>query len=213
MDNFPAIPYRLTTEDKLATSRLYYCSNHLADATGNRHTCPACVRHDINVRHGSLYKLVHLLSAGDLDATVCGIAKRPFVSTSKPSRVTCPDCLIVDYTNKHGNPIDNWEPAPAPKPEPAEPPHVGPQHEHDCEACIFLGSRSYAGQMHDLFWCPPNKFNERGNVIARRGPLGDYVSGMDFIDREPMLAVAAILALKAGHLSMGDILGTRVHRN
>ncbi len=88
-----------------------------------------------------------------------------------------------------------------PKPEPAVPPHVGPHWEHDCEACIYLGSRYGSGGQWDLYYCPPNKFNDLPNVVARRGEMGDYVSGMSFLDREPMLAVAAILALKQGHLA------------
>lgn len=99
---------------------------------------------------------------------------------------------------------------PAPAPEPAERPkydrHNGPHWEHDCEACIFLGSRPHYDREYDLYFC--NAGNTR-NVIARHGIMGDYVSGMPFLDREPMLAVAAILALKAGHFTIGDILGTR----
>lgn len=203
----PRVPSKLTPTQKHEVVSLYYCPLHYAGATGNVNSCPICVRGYIKRHHGADvfdHTPVHLAPEDDPDATVCGLP-RPFVSTSYPRRVTCPDCLIVDYFNQEGvtNPLDNWEPAPLPpKPEPAEPLHAGPQHEHDCHACIFLGSRSYAGQMHDLFFCPPNKFNERGNLIARRGPLGDYVSGMDFVDREPMLAVAAILALRGGHMSL-----------
>lgn len=105
------------------------------------------------------------------------------------------------------------DPAPPPlppKPEPAERPKYdrrnGPHWEHDCEACIFLGSRPHYDREYDLYFC--NAGNTR-NVIARHGIMGDYVSGMPFLDREPMLAVAAILALKAGHFTIGDILGTR----
>jgi hypothetical protein len=106
------------------------------------------------------------------------------------------------------------DPAPPPlppKPEPAEPPHVGPHWEHDCEACIYLGSMPHYDKQYDLYWCPPNKFNERGNVIARHGIMGDYVSGIDWIDREPMLAIAAVLAMKAGHLTYADVVTTRNH--
>lgn len=201
------VPSKLTIADKEACIRLYFCADHYAGATGNVNSCPMCVRGYIKRRHGAdvfEHTPVHIAPDYGLGPAVCGV-KRPFTGATNPRRVTCPDCLIVDYFNQEGvtNPLDNWEPAPLPpKPEPAEPPHMGPQHEHDCDACIFLGSRSYAGQMHDLFFCPPNKFNERGNLIARRGPLGDYVSGMDFVDREPMLAVAAILALRGGHMSL-----------
>ena len=100
--------------------------------------------------------------------------------------------------------------APPSKPKPAERPkydrHNGPHWEHDCDACIFLGSRPHYDREYDLYFC--NAGNTR-NVIARHGTMGDYLSGMSFLDREPMLAVAAILALKAGHFTIGDILGTR----
>jgi hypothetical protein len=203
----------LTLDQKLSAIRLYFCADHYPGGVGNKHTCPVCVRDNIGRRHGASAPMsgliaVHLTeSAGD---SICG-KSRPYVGTSERRRVTCPDCLIVDYTSAPGNdPLDSWTPPPpSPKPEPAEPPHVGPHWEHDCETCIYLGTRYGSGRQWDLYFCPPNKFNERGNVIARRGPLGDYVSGMGFVDREPMLAVAAILAMKAGHLTYADVVTTR----
>lgn len=113
----------------------------------------------------------------------------------------------IDVLRDSPNPLDaGWtSPPPAPKPEPAEPPHTGPHWEHDCELCIYLGSRSHCEWEYDLYVCPPNKFNDLPNLVARRGEMGDYVSGLSWVDREPMLAVAAILAMRQGHMSPSAI--------
>lgn len=58
-----------------------------------------------------------------------------------------------------------------------------PIHEHDCDECHFLGN--YEGEM-DLY------YHKRGDetVIARYGEMGDYMSGLYFVDRNPALAEA-----------------------
>lgn len=252
------VPSKLSTDQKEEVIRLYYCSLHYYGATGNVNTCPMCVRGYIKRHHGADvldHTPVHLAPQDDPDNTTCGLA-RPFVSTSFPRRVTCPDCLIVDYFEQEGvtNPVDNWEPAPLPpkpepgriigyhcathnfhctgkmalqlhvngtfgdcaagpvredaepsllppKPEPAEPPHVGPHWEHDCESCIYLGSVPHCDRQYDLYWCPPEGADATGNIVARHGIMGDYVSGMNWILREPILATAAVMAMRQGHLS------------
>ena len=207
------IPGALSLEHKEAAIRMCYCPDHWNGGNGTVYSCPVCVRSSIRARRGAdALRLhpVHLVGKDDAgqddpDNTICGLV-RPFASTPFHPRVTCPDCLIVDYMRSEGL-IDN-DPAPLPpKWEPAEPPHSGPKWEHDCPGCIYLGSRSHYEYEYDLYYCPPNKFSAKPNLVARRGVDGDYVSGLDWVEREPMLAVAAILALREGHLSLAVLRG------
>ncbi|UYL87470.1 hypothetical protein SEA_PUREGLOBE5_107 [Arthrobacter phage Pureglobe5] len=70
----------------------------------------------------------------------------------------------------------------------------GPHWEHDCEGCVYLGTRWLTVQW-DLYFCNQGG---RPTVVARRGEHGDYISGIEFIDREPMLALAYVRAVQAG---------------
>lgn len=103
------------------------------------------------------------------------------------------------------------KPSLPPKPEPAEPPHDGPHWRHDCDACIYLGSLPHYDKQYDLYWCPPNKFMEEGNLVARHGTMGDYVSGMSWLLREPILATAAIFAMREGHLAASVLRDRPMH--
>lgn len=51
-----------------------------------------------------------------------------------------------------------------------------PRYPHNCGKCIFLGRH----EQWDLYHCA-NGINE--TVIARKGPDGDYMSGMRFAER------------------------------
>lgn len=195
------IPPELTAEHKEAAVRMCYCPDHWHMGNGTEFSCPVCVRQDIDKRHPEAITReipIHLIPA-DQSGPVCGGTwVRGHIDHKE---VTCPDCLIVDYMRTEG--LIGAEPEP-----PAESIriHGGPHWEHDCDRCIFLGSRPGSGREWDLYWCPPNPLMSKGNVIARHGIMGDYVSGMEWIDREPMLAVAAILAMRTGHLSPSAIV-------
>jgi hypothetical protein len=45
-----------------------------------------------------------------------------------------------------------------------------PFHEHDCDACIFLGRYKGASKV-DLYYCPDHE-----EFVARYGQVGDYYS-------------------------------------
>jgi hypothetical protein len=64
------------------------------------------------------------------------------------------------------------------------------RHEHDCACCTYLGQH----EQYDLHYCGRG----RPTVIARFGPDGDYLSGMDFaIDGSiPVLTEALHRAIK-----------------
>jgi len=76
-----------------------------------------------------------------------------------------------------------------------------PVHVHDCGSCVFLGTRSGNGKRYDLYYCPSREESTIPSVIARYGADADYISGLEFISIEPMLAQAFVLALQAGHIS------------
>lgn len=67
-----------------------------------------------------------------------------------------------------------------------------PQHLHDCEECVFLGTH----ENYDLYYCSANP-----TVIARYGSEGDYISGLVFAERIPALNVAADRAITVGLLT------------
>lgn len=155
--------------------------------------------------------------------------------TTDRTRVECPDCLIVGYIQRYVEapedpkvtskftepplvtspykevPVD-WSRKPiaevvaeAERRREARN-HQSPHWEHDCDSCEYLGSRSHCDREYDLYYCPPSKFSKgKPNLIARHGLLGDYVSGLDWIDREPILALAFVLALRQGRIVTADI--------
>lgn len=57
-----------------------------------------------------------------------------------------------------------------------------PVHEHDCDACQFLGHIDG----HDLYWHP----NTPTTYIARYGAGPDYTSGPGTSDYQPLLKIA-----------------------
>lgn len=67
-----------------------------------------------------------------------------------------------------------------------------PQHQHDCDECVFLGVHN----KYDLYFCEVTP-----TVIARYGVDGDYISGLAFITSVPELAVAAVRAIAKGLLT------------
>lgn len=71
-----------------------------------------------------------------------------------------------------------------------------PQHLHDCEECVFLGTQ----ENYDLYYCSANP-----TVIARYGSDGDYLSGLILTERIPVLAVAAERAIAAGVLTVEQL--------
>jgi hypothetical protein len=91
-----------------------------------------------------------------------------------------------------------------------------PQFDHDCSACIFLGSVSYSKDSEeykksrykitdfDLYFCP----SELNLLIARYGSDGDYFDRDSYelddqvnIDKFPGLVEARKRAIELGHLS------------
>jgi hypothetical protein len=84
--------------------------------------------------------------------------------------------------------------------------HEGPHWTHDCDSCDYLGSETDAqGRWNDLYYCPPNAWSRRPNLIARHGEMGDYTSGMEWVGRDGMLALAFVLALRAGKIRTADL--------
>lgn len=79
---------------------------------------------------------------------------------------------------------------------------IKPVYEHDCEACKWLGPFEFEGQHYELYY-----HDEPKTVIARFGPDGDYVSGLSFIDVDPVITEAAIRAVSEGHLKYEDVAG------
>jgi hypothetical protein len=85
-----------------------------------------------------------------------------------------------------------------------------PNHQHDCSACIYLGSirdrenaaAGYQDRFIDLYLCPKGT----KTVIGRYGIDGEYTSGLGFADSSPVLAVAAMRAQILGHLTLDDII-------
>lgn len=67
------------------------------------------------------------------------------------------------------------------------------QHEHDCGECVFLGNIT-TDRVYDLYF--HSEINE--TVIARWGSEGDYISGLPFADRVPVLAIALVRAQRLG---------------
>lgn len=57
-----------------------------------------------------------------------------------------------------------------------------PHHQHDCDACIYLGSSTKqsswlppdSNQAWDFYYCPATIGD--GSIIARHGEYGDYYS-------------------------------------
>jgi hypothetical protein len=130
------------------------------------------------------------------------------IITTEQGAVTCPDCLnIMSREAEKNMPITSdtpeapFEERPIPLQEEITEAHrhdwdmaEGPHWPHDCEGCTYLGTRWMSVQW-DLYHCGQGR---RPTVIARRGEGGDYISGIEFIDREPMLALAYVRAVQAG---------------
>jgi hypothetical protein len=150
--------------------------------------------------------LRHFAESAGGGYTRCGVERGKGVTpcTDMWSLVTCPDCL-----NIHSR--ESEIPMPEETPEDgigygseqeritAEHRHDwnmvdGPTHVHDCEECIYLGTKYFVAT-YDLYWCSQGT---RPTVIARRGEAGDYESGLDFVDRTPIMALAYVRALQAG---------------
>lgn len=71
-----------------------------------------------------------------------------------------------------------------------------PKHEHDCDRCNFVGNYTHNGEELDLYHCVGGFDGE--TVIARYGEMGDYMSGLYFVDRNPALAEALARAEALG---------------
>jgi len=71
-----------------------------------------------------------------------------------------------------------------------------PVHEHDCDICTFLGHARGV----DLWYHPQVGTGPRETVIARRGPDGDYKSGLPLAAADPDLWAARVLAEARGML-------------
>ncbi len=51
-----------------------------------------------------------------------------------------------------------------------------PQHEHDCDRCVFIKNGLVAGGLQDWWLCPSAVAPDGGSLIARFGVDGDYAS-------------------------------------
>lgn len=66
------------------------------------------------------------------------------------------------------------------------------RYEHDCDECDFLGR--FEGD--DLYFCD---IEYNPTVISRHSSRpDDYISGMDFVEKIPVLAIAHTLAVRRG---------------
>ena len=77
---------------------------------------------------------------------------------------------------------------------------LGPQFEHDCDHCIFLGR--YDGQ--DLYFHPQRSQIQGDTVISRYGVDGDYSSGLMF-GKEKKLGDPGIQHLRVAYLLARDL--------
>jgi hypothetical protein len=170
-------------------------------------SCPDCLRQAALETAGQpAVTLRHFAESAGGGYTRCGVERGKGVTpcTDMWSLVTCPDCL-----NIHSR--ESEIPMPEETPEDgigygseqeritAEHRHDwnmvdGPTHVHDCEECIYLGTKYFVAT-YDLYWCSQGT---RPTVIARRGEAGDYESGLDFVDRTPIMALAYVRAMQAG---------------
>lgn len=70
-----------------------------------------------------------------------------------------------------------------------------PAWPHDCEDCVYLGR--VQGKDEDLYVHP----EDAQTVIHRYGrEPEDYISGLDFIEHVPELALAYVRAVKGGYI-------------
>lgn len=83
-----------------------------------------------------------------------------------------------------------------------------PKYEHDCYACIFLGSYLYERQVYDLYFCYQQAIFLHPTVIARYGSKDHEYKSSQYIARtlaasgnttDP-LVVALELAIASGLL-------------
>jgi len=127
--------------------------------------------------------------------------------SSSPELVTCPHCITITSREAEKNmTTERMSEKLARTTQDSEQERVtsahrhdwemvdGPKWPHDCEECIYLGTKFYVTTW-DLYHCSQSIHQ---TVIARRGEGGDYVSGIDFIDWDPILALAYVRAQKAG---------------
>jgi hypothetical protein len=142
-------------------------------------------------------------------ATACGKQTRDVKRIdSRWGMTTCPDCL--SYYRPENDPL-------APKVEREDGPDYAladqapddrssagnrhapaPRFKHDCNTCIYLGSETVGGHLHDLYFHPDTS---HPSVIARESSEpGDYRSGLSFVDRDGALALAYIRAQRRGLL-------------
>ncbi|QOP66856.1 hypothetical protein SEA_ODYSSEY395_107 [Arthrobacter phage Odyssey395] len=149
------------------------------------------------------------------DRTTCGLERwdnaqrehRTDVQTNAlHGNVTCPECITIESREAEFFMTDDTPEAPTeegytPSQEEITEAHRhdwamvdGPKWPHDCDGCTYLGTRWHTVNW-DLYFCDQGG---RPTVIARRGESEDYISGIEFIDREPMLALAYIRAVQAG---------------
>lgn len=68
--------------------------------------------------------------------------------------------------------------------------------QHDCDECIYLGSADRT-RPNDLYV----HVEQYPTVIARYGVDGDYISGLEFAEHIPELALAVVRATKLNLLS------------
>lgn len=142
--------------------------------------------------------MIHHITSPGADATAC---RRRLANRLDPmpmedsftvdwGKVTCPACRAAGF----------------------EDPGVGNDHDrakspaawtHDCETCVYLDTVD-GERVHDLYFHPDGR---RPTVIARYGNSGwEYHSGMPLASRDPLLALALVLALKRGLIKFEDAL-------
>lgn len=139
----------------------------------------------------SVTNTYHLAMASGDRRPACGASLVKYVSplpTTNGTNVNCPDCLAL-MGKQVVVPISSL------------PKFSDSYWEHDCANCMYLGSVKNNGLSWDLYVAQPQLHHGTLSLVARYGSEpGDYLSGFDFVDREPLLALAYVKAVKQGHL-------------
>lgn len=140
----------------------------------------------------------HLATAEDNFRPACGASLVKYVSPlpiTKRENVNCPACLALSDSDAPLT-VDHSE----------LPSYKNAHWEHDCANCMYLGTDTFHGEYWDMYVAERRTHHGTLTLIARYGnEPGEYLSGLGFVGREPMLALAAVLAIKQGLIEGDDI--------
>lgn len=132
-------------------------------------------------------------------STACGMALSKYEGlsfTDTPNLVLCTSCRgTVRFSNaaKKSLPAEALPKlGPLSKPGPVMVPRTA-VHEHDCETCLYLGTRIDRERTYDLY-----VDLVQGTLVARHGKDSDYISGAGAALVHGMLAIAMLLAVHKG---------------